>query len=226
MFGEVVAGLVTEAYQDEFVGGHKWCVPIYLFREHDDVEKYLWALRFDPTRTREIYGRPGSDFIGIALNAQGEVARVIVGEAKWRASLTDSVVKSLLLGPKEEDEDSGEMAHNGRGIWFEVNWDTPMPHGLRQLQKLLEQRDPDGHANAILSIDRAVFGQGPLPGRTNLVLLVGNGARRREALSCLIPWEKAPAEYTAPHDLQVVEMILEGGGELIDKLYASLWQDT
>ncbi|MGO8684251.1 MAG: hypothetical protein ACLQUT_06695, partial [Thermoleophilia bacterium] len=157
---------------------------------------------------------------------QGEVARVIVGEAKWRASLTDSVVKSLLLGPKEEDEDSGEMAHNGRGIWFEVNRDTPMPHGLRQLQKLLEQRDPDGHANAILSIDRAVFGQGPLPGRTNLVLLVGNGARRREALSCLIPWEKAPAEYTAPHDLQVVEMILEGGGELIDKLYASLWQDT
>lgn len=226
LFGEVVAGLVTEAYQDEFVGGHKWCVPIYLFREHDDVEKYLWALRFDPTRTREIYGRPGSDFIGIALNAQGEVARVIVGEAKWRASLTDSVVKSLLLGPKEEDEDSGEMAHNGRGIWFEVNRDTPMPHGLRQLQKLLEQRDPDGHANAILSIDRAVFGQGPLPGRTNLVLLVGNGARRREALSCLIPWEKAPAEYTAPHDLQVVEMILEGGGELIDKLYASLWQDT
>jgi hypothetical protein len=150
--------------------------------------------------------------------------RVIVGEAKWRTSLTDSVVKSLLLGPKEKDEDSGEMVHNGRGIWFEVNRDTPVPHGLRQLQKLLEQRDPEGHANSILSIDRAVFGQGPLPGRSNLVLLVGNGARRREALSCLIPWEEAPAEYTAPHDLQVVEIVLEGGDRLIDELYATLWE--
>ncbi|MEA1832547.1 aminotransferase [Methylobacterium durans] len=224
LFGEVVAGLVTQAYQKEFVGGHEWCVPIFLFREHDDVEKYLWALRFDPTRTREVYGRHGSDFIGIALNAQGEVSRVIAGEAKWRASLTGSVVESLLFGPKEEDENTGEMVRNGRGIWFEVNRDTPVPHGLRQLQRLLEQRDPDGHANAILSIDLAVFGQGPLPGRTNLVLLVGNGAKRREYLDCLIPWEEAPKEYTAPHDLQVVEIILDGGDLLIDKLYASLWQ--
>lgn len=226
LFGEVVAGLVTEAYQSEFVGGHAWRVPIFLFREHDDVEKYLWALRFDPTRTREIYGRHGSDFIGISLNAQGEVARVIVGEAKWRKSLTDSVVKSLLLGPKEKDEDSGEMVHNGRGIWFEVNRDTPIPHGLRQLQKLLEQRDPDGHANAIMSIDRAVLGQGPTLGRTNLVLIVGNRAKTREALTCQIPWEETPNEYTAPHDLQVVEVVLEGGDGLIDALYTTLWQDN
>lgn len=225
LFGEVVAGLVTEAYQAEFVGGHPWRVPIFLFREHDDVEKYLWTLRFDPTRTREIYGRHGSDFIGIALNAQGEVVRVIAGEAKWRKSLTDSVIKSLLLGPKEEDEDTGEMVHNGRGIWFEVNRDTPIPHGLRQLQRLLEQRDYDGHANAILSIDRAVFGQGPALGRTNLVLIIGNGAKRRKPLSVLIPWEQPPVEYTAPHDLQVVEVILEGGDALIDELYATLWQD-
>jgi hypothetical protein len=225
LFGEVVAGLVTEAYQHEFVGGHLWRVPIFLFREHDDVEKYLWALRFDPARTREIYGRHGSDFIGISLNAQGEVVRVIAGEAKWRKTLTDSVIKSLLHGPKEEDEDTGEMVHNGRGIWFEINRDSPIPHGLRQLQKLLEQRDPDGHASAILSIDRAVLGQGSPPGRTNLVLIVGNGAKRREPGSVLIPWEQPPGEYTAPHDLQVVEVILEGGDALIDKLYATLWRD-
>jgi len=62
-------------------------------------------------------------------------------------------------------------------------------------------------------------------GRTNLVLLVGNGARRREALSCLIPWEETPANYTAPHDLQVVEIILDGGDGLIDELYTQLWKD-
>ncbi len=225
LFGEVVAGLITEAYQSKFVGGHNWRVPIFLFRAHDDVEKYLWSLRFDPARTREIYGRHGSDFIGISLDAQGEVTRVIAGEAKWRASLTPSVVNSLLLGPREEDENTGEMVHNGRGIWFEVNRDSPIPHGLRQLQRLLEQRDPEGHANAILSIDRAILSQGQLD-RTNLVLIVGNGARRREPLSVLIPWEELPEEYNAPHDLQVVEVILEGGDDLIDELYASLWQDV
>jgi hypothetical protein len=186
LFGEVMAGLVTEAYQDEFVGGHEWKVPIFLFRAHDDVEKYLWALRYDPARKREIYGRHGTDFIGIALDDDGRVVRVIAGEAKWRKSLTDAIVANLLLGPKKEDEDTGKLVHNGRGIWFEVNRDAPIPHGLRQLQKLLEARAPDGHAAAILSIDQAVFGQSQAPARTNLILIVGNGAARREERTSLI----------------------------------------
>lgn len=225
LFGEVMAGLVTEAYQGEFVGSHRWSVPIFLFRYHDDVEKYLWSLRWDPARTREIYGRHGTDFIAIALNRAGEVARVIAGECKWRASLTESVVASLLLGKKERDENTGQLAHNGKGIWFELNRDSALPHGLRQLQRLLEERDPDGHAAAILSIDRAVFGQTVPPGRTNLLLIVGNGARTRTAASCLIPWESAPREYAAPHDLQVVEVIMRDGERLIDGLYSSLWGD-
>lgn len=226
LFGEVMAGLVTESYRDEFVGGHNWRVPIFLFREHDDVEKYMWALRFDPARKREVYGRHGSDFIGIALDIDGAVERVIVGEAKWRDSLTESVVSRLLYGDKEKDPVTGESAHNGFGIWYAVNRDTPIPHGLRQLQRLLEVWDPAGYASTIVSIDRAILGQGPLPGRTNLVLIVGNGARRREKLECLIDWEKLPKEYTAPFDLQVVEVILEGGETLIDGLYASLWKDN
>lgn len=224
LFGEVVAGLMTEAYKAEFVGNHDWKVPIFLFRYHDDVEKYLWALKFDSKRTREIYGRHGSDFIAIALTDDGELARVIAGEAKWRASLTAAVVDSLMLGPKEKPDKDSEAVHNGKGIWFEVNRDSPIPQGLRQLQKLLEHRDPDGHASAILSIDRAVYQQVPPPDRTNLILIVGNGAKRRESMDVLIGWEEAPKEYTAPHDLQVVEVILSGGEDLIDGLYNSLWQ--
>ena len=226
LFGEVMAGLVTEAYQYQFVGGHEWKVPIFLFREHDDVEKYLWALRFDPARKREIYGRHGTDFIGIALNDQGEVVRVIAGESKWRKSLVPSTVAGLLHGPKVKGKKTGVAAHNGRGIWFEMNRDTPIPHGLRQLQKLLETRDPDGHAAAILSIDLAVLRHGqPLP-RTNLVLIAGNGAAGREERTTLIGWKELPANYTAPHDLQVVEVILKEGDTLIDGLYTSLWQDA
>lgn len=225
LFGEVMAGLVTEAYQDEFVGGHEWRVPIFLFRYHDDVEKYLWTLRADPGRTREIYGRHGTDFIGISLDARGEVSRVISGEAKWRRSLTGSTVATLFHGPRVEDEVTGEMVRSGRGIWFEVNRDTPIPHGLRQLQRLLEHRDPHGHAAAIYSMDQAILAHAPMA-RTNLILIVGNGARRREKGDWIVQWQHSPDEYEAPHDLQVVEVILEEGENLIDALYGSLWQDA
>jgi len=185
-----------------------------------------WApdmfLRDDPARTREIYGRHGTDFIGIALSDDGEVARVIAGEAKWRQTLNNSTIASLLHGPRVEDEETGEMVRSGRGIWFEVNRDTGIPHGLRQLQRLLEHRDPDGHANAIFSIDRAVLANAAID-RTNLVVIVGNGARRRDAGECAIDWEERPQEYRSRHDLQVVEVILENGADLVDALYASLW---
>lgn len=127
LFGEVMAGLVTEAYKQEFVGCHDWHIPIFLFREHDDVEKYLWNLRDDPDRTREIYGRHGTDFVAISLNDLGEVERVIAGEAKWRKTLTDSVVATMLLGPKKENADTGEMEHSGKGIWFELNREPQSP---------------------------------------------------------------------------------------------------
>ncbi|WP_304279615.1 aminotransferase [Caulobacter segnis] len=225
LFGEVVAGLVTQAYQDNFVGGHAWQVPIFLFRQHDDVENYLWALRWNPARKREIYGRHGSDFIGIAVNSAGEVVRVIAGEAKWRKRLQPAVVANLMLGDKERNA-AGVLVHNGRGIWFEINRDSPIPHGLRQLQRLLEQRDPNGHAAAILSIDRAVLGLAAPFARTNLVLIAGNASANREARTSVIPWDELPEEYTSAHDLQVVEVILSGDGDdLIDGLYNTLWQN-
>lgn len=217
LFGEVMAGMVTEAYQNDFVGKHGWKVPIFLFRQHVDAEHYLWNLKNDPTRKREIFGRQGSDFVGVALDANGKVMRVIAGEAKWRKSLTASVVDAVMLGEKKNG------VHNGKGVWFEVNRDTPIPHGLRQLGRLLELRDPNGHAAAILSIDQAVLRQAT-PDRTNLILLVGNSVAGRDDSEALLQWEQMPKEYKAKYDLQVVEVILEDGEKLIDGLYASLWE--
>jgi hypothetical protein len=168
--------MLTEAFQSKFVGGHEWRIPIFLFREHADVEAYLWDLAREPARTRQIFGRFGSDFVGLSLNDAGEVVRFIAGEAKWRQRLNKSVVDSLMLGPWVEDDGTGERARSGRGVWFDINRDTLIPHGLRQLQRLLELRDPEGHQAAILSIDQAIIldNAPPLP-RTNLILIAGNG---------------------------------------------------
>lgn len=224
LFGEVLAGLVTEAYQADFVGGHAWRVPIFLFRKHGDVENYLWALKFDPDQVRTIFGRHGTDFIGISLGTTGEVIRLIVGEAKWRASLTDSVVAEILYGEKKKDKKTGLSQHNGRGVWNAFNRDAPIPWGLRQLQRLLEDQDPHGHAAAIVSMDRAVATKTPFP-RTDLLLICGNGAKGREAGMPVVDHRDVPADYKAGNDLQVVEVILEGGEVLIDQLYSSLWED-
>jgi hypothetical protein len=226
LFGEVMAGLITEGYKHEFVGSHDWKVPVFLFRAHEAAEQYLWTLRFEPDRKRQIFGRLGSDFIGIALNPENEVIRVIVGEAKWRAKLSQSVVDALLNGPKQKNSETEESVHNGRGIWFELNRDTPIPHGLRQLQRILEATDPGGYSSTIISIDRAVLGKGPQPARTNMVLIIGNGSSKREELTCLVPSEALPSEYTASHDLQVAEVVLQDGELLIDELYSSLWQNN
>tara|TARA_R110000772_G_scaffold54456_5_gene124356 strand:+ start:6064 stop:7035 length:972 start_codon:yes stop_codon:yes gene_type:complete len=222
LFGEVMAGMLTE--HCEFIGGHDWVIPVFLFRFHEDAEAYLFALARDETRKREVYGRRGSDFLALQLNHAGEVSRFIVGEAKWRKKLQPSVVAALLQGKKKTDPETGVSAHDGKGIWFQVNRDIPSPHGLRQLQRLLREIDPEAYSAAIASIDRllVVRGAASLP-RTNLIMISGGDVPSREPTTSLIPWKAVPEEYTAPHDLQVVELILTDGDKLIDGVYNALW---
>ncbi|MDO8039568.1 hypothetical protein [Janthinobacterium sp. SUN137] len=224
LFGEVMCGMLAQHF--DFIGKHSWTVPVFLFRHHSDVEAYLFALVRNPTRERQVFGRFGSDFLALALDNDGKVVRYLVGEAKWRAKLTPSVVNNLLFGQWVEDDDGNRVRGND-GIWRQLNIDVPIPHGMRQLQKLLHELDPVGMAEAILSIDKAIMIKNNEPiERTNLVLISGNGAARREAGEPLIAWEKAPDEYKAPHDLQVVELILSNGEDLIGRIYDSLWDGT
>ncbi|WP_442807665.1 hypothetical protein [Trinickia soli] len=222
LFGEVMAGMLTEHY--DYIGGHNWKIPVFLFRYHEDAEAYLFALARDEKRKREVYGRRGSDFLALALNETGEVVRFIVGEAKWRKKLQRSVVDELMYGKKSKNPDTGKLEHDGKGIWYQVNRDIPVPHGLRQLQRLLREIDPEGYSAAIATLDRVLVVKDarPLP-RTNLILISGGDVPSREARYSLIPWEEIPDDYTAPHDLQVVELILSDGDSVIDGVYDALW---
>ena len=58
----------------------------------------------------------------------------------------------------------------------------------------------------------------------DLVVVAGNGSVTRVTGTSLLPFEGAPPEYTAGNDLQIVEVVFDGGEELIDAIYASLWQ--
>lgn len=224
LFGEVMAGMLTEAYQAKFVGNHTWTIPVFLFREHADAEKYLYDLARDPGKVRATFGRFGSDFLGVSLNDNGAVVRFIAGEAKWRLTLTPSIVNGLMLGPLVKGKEGEPDIHDGKGVWSEINKDTQVPHGLRQLQRLLIKLDPDTFAAAILSLDGALILRNPTPlPRTNLVLLAGNSPARREEGVSLIEWQETPAEYTSANDLQVVELVLTEGEKFVDGLYSRLW---
>lgn len=223
LFGEVLSGLMTEAL--DFIGEHEWTVPIFLFRHQEDVQQYIYTLSRDSTRTREIYGRKGDDFIGIVVGDDGRVTRFIAGESKWRQTWNDSTLDRVMLGDKIKDpKDPSKRIHNGKGVWFELNRALKVPMGVRQLQLLLQELAPDDYSSVILSLDRILQLENPEPTeRTDLILLAGGSAAGREAAFPLIPWKNMPAEYTAGRDLQVVEVLLTDGEQLIDALYDGLW---
>jgi len=126
LFGEVMSGMMTEAL--EFIGEHEWIVPIFLFRNQEDVRQYIYTLSRDPSRTREVYGRKGDDFIGIVIDDEGKVTRFIAGEAKWRKTWNDSTLDRVMLGDKIKDpKDPTKSLHNGKGVWFEINRSLKVP---------------------------------------------------------------------------------------------------
>jgi hypothetical protein len=212
-----MSGMMTEAL--DFIGEHEWVVPVFLFRNQEDAQQYIYTLSRDPGRIREVYGRKGDDFIGIVIDHEGKVKRFIAGEAKWRQTWNDSTLDRVMLGEKIKDpKDPNKRVHNGKGVWFEINRALKVPIGVKQLQQLLQELAPNDYASVILSLDRILQLENPeTAGRTDLILLAGGSAAGREQAESLLPWEKAPAEYKVGRDLQVVE------DQLIDALYDGLW---
>lgn len=221
LFGEVLAGLLTESFS--FIGGHSWWVPVFLFRYHDDASNYLFTLARDPSQVRQTIGRLGTDFIGLSIGNDGEVVRIISGEAKWRKTLNKSTVDGLMHGGLVDDGAGGKV-RSGKGIWRDLNREPSPPSGARQLQRLLQEYDPDGFDAAILSLQEALVVKNPnLIPKTDLIVIAGNGAAKREEGDACLPWEKTPIEYTAGNDLQIVEVVFKEGEGLIDAIYSSLW---
>lgn len=222
LFGEAFAGLLTEVCS--FIGDHDWHIPVFLFRFHITAYDYLYTLKRDNSQKRKLMGRTGDDFIAVALNDEGVVVRVLAGEAKWRATLSQSVVNNLLLGEKVEDKKTGKKFRNGKGIISAFNKAVDPPLGLKQLQKILKDIAPVDYAAAIFAIDEQVLADASNLPRTNLIVLAGNGGATRKMGETMVDPEVLPTEYISPADLQVVEVIFDEGEKMVDRLYDNLWK--
>lgn len=218
LFGEVMAGMIAEAYP--MVGTKSWRIPIFLFRGHGAAEDYIFDLARDPTKKREVHGRPGNDFIGLEMAADGTVTAFIAGEAKWRADLTASTMDTIMKG--DGTGKGPARVYKDNGVWNDINTALPVPKGLQQMCDLLAIKDRDAFARTILSLDEALLGKSSPP-RTDLVLVAGNRSPKRPKGATLLPTAAAPADYKATRPLQIVEIVLEGGEDLIKRIYTSLW---
>jgi hypothetical protein len=220
LFGEVMAGMIAQAYQ--LIGSKKWQVPIFLFRHHGPVRAYIFNLVRDPSRTREVHGRPGNDFIGLELNPDFTVTAFIAGEAKWRSDLTASAMDTIMKGNGQGKGAARTFQNNG--VWNEINNALAVPEGLQQLCDLLVEKDKATYQNTIVSLDEALLDVSTPPPRTDLVFIAGNRSPSRAKGTALLPTSALPPECTSRRPLQVVELVLEGGEELIDRIYNSLWK--
>lgn len=219
LFGEVMAGMIAQAYS--LVGGRSWSVPIFLFRYHGPVERYIFDLVRDPAKVKEVHGRPGNDFIGLELAADGRVTGFVAGEAKWRTDLTQSTMDTIMKGGGRGR--GAERVYDDDGVWNDINTALAVPQGLQQMCDLLVMKDRDGHAATILSLDEALLG-GTSPPRTDLVLVAGNRASSRAVGTTYLPTAAAPPDYSAGRPLQIVELVLSDGELLIDRVYKRLWR--
>ncbi|MBY6243374.1 aminotransferase [Methylosinus sp. Sm6] len=219
LFGEVMCGIVAENYS--LVGGKTWRVPIFLFREHAPVARYIFDLVRDPSRVKEVHGRPGNDFIGLELAANGTVLAFIAGEAKWRADLTASTIDGIMKGDGKGKGAARVWANNG--VWNDINTGLLIPQGIQQICDLLKIKDRDAYAHTVFSLDQALLTDVGPP-RTDMVLIAGNRAATRSAGTALLPTTAPPADYKAARPLQIVEIVLVSGEDMIERLYASLWK--
>lgn len=219
LFGEVMCGIVAETYN--LVGAKTWRVPIFLFREHAPVARYIFDLVRDPARIKEVHGRFGNDFIGLELAADGVVLAFIAGEAKWRTNLTPSTIDEIMKGDGKGKGAARVWLDNG--VWNDINTALLIPQGIQQICDILKIKDRDGYARTIHSLDQALLTDIGPP-RTDMVLIAGNRSTSRATGTCFLPTAAPPPDYKAARPLQIIEIVLLGGEDMIEHLYSSLWK--
>src|SRR3546814_10318880 len=129
----------------------------------------------------------------------------------------------MMLG--EWTGSAGARVRANDGVRNELNRVRAVPQGLEQMHRILCEKARENFAEAIVSLDRALLvGAATLP-RTDLIFVAGNRAARRVPGTAYLPVSAPPATYTAGRPLQAVNLVVEGGVDLIVRIYHSLWNE-
>jgi hypothetical protein len=206
LFGEALCGAVAECwfllhFQGEFD------VPVFLFRFHSGVEEELAKL-LDGGPATDFAGRHGDDFLAVELGADGEVVRILVGEAKFRTKMGTAEYDALMKGPK--------------GVLSKLSAEPDVPLSINKLSRLLGIVDSARFEKMRASLDEIYFRQRKAE-RVDMVVLVYE-SHAVQAKPPYAPKVVKPAEHTVARPLVIAELHIPSANALLGEIYPILYR--
>jgi hypothetical protein len=219
-FGEVLCGAVAEAYL--MFGDKEVTVPVFLLRADDNVRNYLMRLRAGGT-VGLIPGRVGDDFIGFECGDDGRLTAVVVGEAKFRGNLPQSVYNDLMFGTSKlvPSKAGKSKTVKTQGVLEKLSGEPDLPVSLFQIADILAEISRVDFEDIIVSIDEIAAGRLVVPRRDFVLLVMGD-----RAVGTPPPYSSQTtraSQYTANRQLEIVELHIPDAQTWIDALYDSLY---
>ncbi len=203
LFGEALCGLVAESWLLLSVEA-EFTVPVFLFRFHSGVEEALNKL-LDGATPPEFSGRHGDDFLAVELDGDGEVVRILVGEAKFRTDMGVSQYRVL-----------------ANEVLPKLSAEPNVPLSITKLSRLLKEVDAVRFETVRASLDEIHLRQRTVE-RVDMVVLV----YEKDAVRMKPPYAPTsgkPAEHSVARPLVIVELHLPEANALMDSLYPDLYR--
>lgn len=201
-FGEALCGIIAE--QLDVIGGDRWIVPAFLFRFHEEARLYLTRLVIGEGVGKSITGRTGSDFIALCVDANGNITKYLVAEAKCHKTFNATKCARALN---------------------KLGNEASTPVSLPQLAEIL--KDADTHVNApIVASINDIFINKKLRSiqRVDLFLYGFDdpGVKRYDTVR--VTPDLKEANYKANRPLHIFEVHIPDGSELVTELYNGMYQ--
>lgn len=205
--GEVIAGLIAE-HKD--VHGHSpWIVPAFLFRFHQAAFHKLERIQeviadgvAPPSPDEDgsvVPGRIGNDVLAFRVGADGELAALLVCEAKCLAA---------------HDSTKAKKAHE------QLSDTMRCPPGVTELIEILGDYDTAEAREWRERLRRFRFDLNRQVLRSDMLLYAtGNRPAGRRSRSTWLPTDAPMREYTGRRALEVVEVHLDNPTSLAKAIY-------
>lgn len=206
-FGEVMAGLIAE--HKDVLGQTDWRVPVFLFRFHQvafqklEQRRDLRAQGIDPTPADDyrsiIPGRTGDDVLAFLLGPNGDLAAILVCEAKCLTNHDTAKAKKA-----HEQLSTAARCPSGVIEIIEILGDYQSDEAKEWRNRLMAFRlDPN---KQVTRADMLLYMTGDKP----------KGVKGRVAW---LPQSGPSPDYVGKRQLEVVEIHIDNPSEMVKTIY-------